>query len=105
VAIWRFQDGTVLRTGGIVRGKGAIADELRTRLAEPRTTVQIYPLPMRGERLDPSSDFLLDALVADTRFAYSSDYERDDADAPPAVRAKLAAVRKQRDETPFGTVN
>jgi hypothetical protein len=108
VAVWTFDDGSVLRSGGRVTGKGPAAAVLRSRIAE-RRPVHALALPSEPVALDVRSDFLLDCLASEVRFAtqtkFATAYERDEDDAPPAIRAKLAQARKARDETPYRTIN
>ncbi len=108
MAIWRFDDGSVLRSGGHVTGKGPAAAALRARIAENRP-VYVLPLPSAPVTLAVDSDYLLDCLAVEVRFAtqtkFASVYERDEDDAPAELRPRLRAARIARDRTPFGTVH
>ncbi|HEX4446547.1 MAG TPA: hypothetical protein VH044_07425 [Polyangiaceae bacterium] len=93
MAVWTFEDGTVLRSGGRVTGRGRAAVSLRRRIAE-RSPVHALALPAVPVALDVSSDFLLDCLCSEVRFAtmtkFATAYERNVDDAPPAVRELLS---------------
>jgi hypothetical protein len=108
VTTWRFEDGSVLRSGGRVTGKGPAAVALRRRIAE-RSPVYVFALPSEPVALVPDSDLLLDCLASEVRFSthtkFTTAYVRDDLDAPAELRERLALARKSRDLTPFGTVH
>jgi hypothetical protein len=100
MAIWTFEDGSVVRSGGRVTGRGRAAVTLRRRIAE-RSPVHALPLPSAPVALDVSSDFLLDCLCSEVRFAtmtkFATEYERRDDDAPPALHERLAQARRARE--------
>ncbi len=99
---WRFDDGSVLRSGGRVTGKGPAAAALRSRIAD-RRPVYVLPLPSTPVTLAVDSDYLLDCLAVEVRFAtmtkFASAYERDENDAPPELRPRLRAARLARDRS------
>ena len=99
VATWTFADGTTLRSGGRVTGKGTVATALRRRIAE-RRPVHVLPLPSDPVALEVSSDYLLDCLCSEVRFQtmtkFVTEYERHDEDAPAALRPLLAKARGDR---------
>ena len=108
VATWRFDDGSVLRSGGRVTGKGPAAAVLRSRIAA-RSPVHAFALPSAPVTLVLDSDYLLDCLAVEVRFAtmtkFATAYERDENDAPPELRPRLRAARLARDGTPFEKIH
>ncbi len=108
MATWTFTDGTTLRSGGRVTGKGPAAVALRRRIAA-RSPVHVFPLPSAPVALEVSSDFLLDCLCSEVRFQtmtkFETEYERDDEDAPEGLRPLLRQARIDRGKTPSGGVH
>ena len=99
VTTWRFDDGSVLRSGGRVTGKGPAAAALRSRIADQRPALS--SAPSTPVTLAVDSIYLLDCLAVEVRFAtmtkFATAYERDEDDAPPELRPRLRAARLARD--------
>ena len=106
---WRFDDGSVLRSGGRVTGKGPAAAALRSRIADERP-VYVLPLPSTPVTLIVDSDYLLDCLAVEVQFATMTKFtqllqarrRRRSARVTPAASCGPLFAR---DRTPFGTVH
>jgi hypothetical protein len=113
MATWTFGDGTVLHSGtfsitvGRVDGGSALAQELRRKLGDSSTLVQVLPHPMKASLLDASNVYMLDALAYEMARAHdvsvASDYVPDPHDAPRPIRDILLAV--SRGDVSIGTVH
>lgn len=102
MAEWRFSDGTVLRSGGVVEGSSALAKDLSDTIEAVRAGEEWYvpvaPPPGGGWPLDPASDFTLNALAMQEALrpfrqmsAPVTDYVEGD-DVPDEVREMRRAA-------------
>lgn len=104
MATWTFPDGTELRSGGVVVGSGAFADEVRAGVHHARAEVQLYPIPMAKTPLDPTSDYLLGLFAHDVDRRVKTDYDPTIDDLPPGLLAKVIQFRIDQARVPYGRV-
>lgn len=92
--LWVFSDGTRLRIGGVVEGAGPFADLIRVLLSAEKQTRRVYVQGPASVPLDPNNPWLLDLwarnLARSRGLRVTSDYQPDEADIPPEVRAIYA---------------